>query len=637
MHSVTSRCHNRLILVFCALVVSSSVAAADDLAALRAKAEQGDTESQFELGSMYFFGIGVSSDDREAARWYRKAAEQGHVTAQFNLGKAYLNGQGIPHNAREAVRWFRKAAEQEHVTARFYLGAAFRVGYGIQKNVEEAVHWFRKAAEQGHPRAQFNLGAAYRFGEGVPRNSQNAAEWYQKAAEQGDMLAQFNLGLSYTKGTGVPRNLQTAARWYQKAADQGLACAQNSLGVCHDNGTGVPRNPRTAVKWYHKATEQGDADAQFNLGLSYINGTGVLKNPRTAAQWFHKSAAQGDAAAQYNLGVLYSDGRGVPKTPQTAVRWYHRAAEQGYMLAQFNLGVSYFNGIGVPRNDISSYAWLNSAASQGYEAAKTLKSTLMRRMTTTQIGEALRLSRQLTARVVERKRQSPGGQSVPPDRGRAGTSAKLVTTGTGFFVTGDGHFVTSAHVIAGASRVQVLTRTGTLIARVVHSDTISDLALLKVSGTFKPLPVISSRPLREGTRVFTFGHPIPDIQGVDPVYASGNIRKLSGVQGDPGTLQISVPVQPGNAGGPLVNEYGNVVGVVVTRRNTQKLLKKPEVLPKDVHYAVKSSTLLLLLEQHIPEAAKKLKEGFPEKSRDLVSVQKEVKQATVLIRVERDR
>mgnify|MGYP002526885422 CR=1 FL=1 len=64
------------------------------------------------------------------------------------------------------------------------------------------------------------------------------------------------------------------------------------------------------------------------------------------------------------------------------------------------------------------------------------------------------------------------------------------------------------------------TKKGTWPERVVNRDTINDLARLKVKGSFKALPVISSRRLREGSKVFTFGHPNPSIQGLDPVYTS---------------------------------------------------------------------------------------------------------------------
>ena len=227
------------------------------------------------------------------------------------------------------------------------------------------------------------------------------------------------------------------------------------------------------------------------------------------------------------------------------------------------------------------------------------------------------------------------GQPRAPDKARPAPAAKLAVTGTGFFVTDDGYFVTNAHVVEDASRVQVMTKKGTLPARVVHRDTINDLALLKVKGSFKALPVISSRRLREGSKVFTFGHPNPSIQGLDPVYTSGDISKLSGFKDDPRTFQISVPVQPGNSGGALIDEHGNVVGVVVARLNALKLLATTGNLPQNVNYAVKSTRLLSLLEEHIPKASEKLKESHPRKSRDLAKVRDEVKRATVLILVQR--
>jgi S1-C subfamily serine protease len=149
--------------------------------------------------------------------------------------------------------------------------------------------------------------------------------------------------------------------------------------------------------------------------------------------------------------------------------------------------------------------------------------------------------------------------------------------------------------------------------------------------------VISSRRLREGSKVFTFGHPNPSIQGLDPVYTSGDISKLSGIKDDPRTFQISVPIQPGNSGGALIDEHGNVVGVVVARLNALKLLATTGNLPQNVNYAVKSTRLLSLLEEHIPKAGEKLKESHPRKSRDLAKVRDEVKRATVLILVERGR
>ena len=61
---------------------------------------------------MYGTGSGVSRDDAEAIRWYRRAADQGDALAQSNLGWMYENGRGVQRDRVEAVRWYTRAADQ---------------------------------------------------------------------------------------------------------------------------------------------------------------------------------------------------------------------------------------------------------------------------------------------------------------------------------------------------------------------------------------------------------------------------------------------------------------------------------------------------------------------------------------------
>ncbi len=566
MHRVTVGCCSLSIAAFCVLSTSLTCDAADQptrkwVAALRERAEKGDAGAQFVLGQTYSIGIGVSKNDTEAVKWYRRAADQGVSHAQFHLGESYRFGDGVPQDDREAVKWYRQSADQGDSHARFHIGESYRFGEGVAKDDQEAFTWYRKAAEQGHPDAQISLGGSYHFGEGVAKDDREAAKWYRRAAEQGVVPAQFNLAVSYDKGVGVVKDFRTAAKWYRKAADRG-----------HE-------------------------DAQYNLGSAYHFGAGVTKDDREA------------------------------------VRWYRKAAEQGHADAQYNLGTSYGQGLGVPKDSVTAFAWLDLAAKQGNEGAKNNRLAVRESMTAGQFAEAVRLSRKLMAQVAFRQRSNTRGSGSAP----AGRPGKTAVTGTGFFVTDDGYFVTNAHVVDDLSRVRVMTRTGTLPAWVVHRDTSNDLALLKVTGSFKSLPVISSSRLREGNKVFTFGHPNPDIQGLDPVHTAGDIIGLAGVGDDPRTLQISAAIQPGNSGGPLVNEHGNVVGVVVARAGALKLLAKNATLPQNVNYAVRSTRLLLLLEEHIPKAGEKLKESSPRTARDPAKVRDEVSQATVLILLDRGR
>ena len=88
---------------------------------LHAKAEQGDVESQYQLGAAYVAGEGVAKDYNEAIKWWRKAAEQGHAKSQSLLGFAYATGEGVTKDGKEAVKWLRKAAEQGHADAKNQL------------------------------------------------------------------------------------------------------------------------------------------------------------------------------------------------------------------------------------------------------------------------------------------------------------------------------------------------------------------------------------------------------------------------------------------------------------------------------------------------------------------------------------
>ena len=96
------------------------------LADIRAKAEKGDAQSQYELGAAFRLGdLGVAKDEVEAVKWYRKAAEQNDAKAQFNLGVCYSNGEGVAKDEVEAVKWYRKAAEQNYALAQYNLGRCY--------------------------------------------------------------------------------------------------------------------------------------------------------------------------------------------------------------------------------------------------------------------------------------------------------------------------------------------------------------------------------------------------------------------------------------------------------------------------------------------------------------------------------
>jgi hypothetical protein len=126
--------------------------------ACRIRAEQGDAESQFRLGSIYFYGRGVPRDYAEAVDWYRKSAEQSNAKAQDALGFVYFRGEGVPQDYSEAVRWYRKSADRGEARARYSLGYMYFNGLGVPQDRAEAYQLFRAAAAQGDENARRAIG-----------------------------------------------------------------------------------------------------------------------------------------------------------------------------------------------------------------------------------------------------------------------------------------------------------------------------------------------------------------------------------------------------------------------------------------------------------------------------------------------
>jgi len=206
-------------------------------------------------------------------------------------------------------------------------------------------------------------------------------------------------------------------------------------------------------------------------------------------------------------------------------------------------------------------------------------------------------------------------------------------SGTGFFITDDGYLLTCFHVVTNATRIQVGTKQGVLPAELVQTDEANDVALLKVEGTFAALPLAATNNSNLGAAVFTVGFPNPGVQGLQPKLTRGEISSLAGVQDDPREYQISVPVQPGNSGGAVVDEYGNVVGIVASKlRGSVAELEANGIVPENVNYAVKSSRARDLLDT-ISGLSNRLKLPHPPKDRKFEDVVQEAEDAMVLVLV----
>ena len=172
------------------------------------------------------------------------------------------------------------------------------------------------------------------------------------------------------------------------------------------------------------------------------------------------------------------------------------------------------------------------------------------------------------------------------------------SSGTGFFVTDAGHVVTNAHVAENCSTLQVRADGSVLAASVLVRDVTNDLALLKTAAA--PAKVAKLRiGVRLGEPVAAFGYPLAPILSTSGNFTRGDITALSGIGDDTRYFQISVPVQPGNSGGPLVDSAGNLVGVVTGKLNALKtMVATGGDLPQNVNFAIKGIVLANFLQSN---------------------------------------
>jgi S1-C subfamily serine protease len=168
-----------------------------------------------------------------------------------------------------------------------------------------------------------------------------------------------------------------------------------------------------------------------------------------------------------------------------------------------------------------------------------------------------------------------------------------VANGSGFFIDPAGHFVTNQHVAAAGRVFFIGSKTsGWRQAKLLETDEENDLALLKIEHQTDPFVLSDSDKVTLGQTVATIGFPNIELQGLSPKFTKGEISSLAGIQDDPTTFQISVPVQPGNSGGPLFDEGGSVVGVVSARLSQDAVVALTGTHAENVNYAVKSKVLL---------------------------------------------
>jgi len=170
-------------------------------------------------------------------------------------------------------------------------------------------------------------------------------------------------------------------------------------------------------------------------------------------------------------------------------------------------------------------------------------------------------------------------------------------TGTGFFVSNDGGVVTNYHVIDGMRTVKIYDpkHNSWADAKVLGVDKANDVALLRAERPGNALPLAAKFSVKKGEQIFVLGYPRPGVQGTQQKATFGQVNSVMGEKDDIRFFQMDVPIQPGNSGGPVFNEVGEVVGIATSGLRGEY---------QNVNYALKLDYMFPLLAEALPDLSK---------------------------------
>jgi len=178
--------------------------------------------------------------DQMSLEELERKAEAGDAEAQYQLGSILIGleetTESVEVDTEAGIDWLKKSVDQDYVPAQRRLGSMYMTDvnaakYGVEKDYVVGNALIQKAAESGDPRAQLYLGLNYRLGNGVSKDDSEGVKWFHLAAEQGDAEAHSSLGMIYKNGSDV--------------------------GVIYNPGTYVTRDLGDAWWHYKRAVELG--------------------------------------------------------------------------------------------------------------------------------------------------------------------------------------------------------------------------------------------------------------------------------------------------------------------------------------------------------------------------------------------
>ena len=174
-------------------------------------------------------------------------------------------------------------------------------------------------------------------------------------------------------------------------------------------------------------------------------------------------------------------------------------------------------------------------------------------------------------------------------------SLLTIGSGSGFYINNKGYALTNNHVVRICKQMVAVVDGREILFRVLNTDKTNDVAIIKTDQSSPNFIKINEEGAKLGEDIIAVGYPLSDKLSDSVKITRGIVSALSGIDNNSGQIQIDAALQPGNSGGPIINESGELIGIATSGLNKLKMAKEDKYIPENVNFAVASSIVTNIL------------------------------------------
>ncbi len=177
-------------------------------------------------------------------------------------------------------------------------------------------------------------------------------------------------------------------------------------------------------------------------------------------------------------------------------------------------------------------------------------------------------------------------------------SLNVTSTGSGFYINNNGQIITNNHVTKSCKKLSIAHLNKRIDGQIKVFDEDIDISIIETDKKNNSSAIFRKKDIELGENIMVVGFPLQGLLATSANVTTGIISATKGIQDNENFYQISAPIQSGNSGGAVLDEYGYVVGIVVSKLDSIKLMNLAGEIPQNVNFAIQKNKILTFLKNN---------------------------------------